>query len=97
MIDRNLIVPFRKHTLAECSEIIRQVINPQSFEWKAAPKPDDQTLWRSWIDACLTEATKPLSKWEQDFLQSISDDLTFKGSLSEKQVEVLERIYTEKT
>lgn len=96
MIDRDLIVPWRKHTLAECSEIIRQAINPGGFEWKAAPKLDNQTLWRSWIDACLTEASKPLSKWEQDFVQSISDDLTFKGALSEKQVEVLERIYTEK-
>ena len=96
MIDRNLIVPYCKHTLAECSEIIRQAINPQGHEWKAAPKLDDQTLWRSWIDACLTEATKPLSKWEQDFVQSISDDLTFTGRLSDRQVEVLERIYTEK-
>lgn len=93
----NLIVPFRKHTLAECSEIIRLMVNPQGYTWKAAPAPDDQTLWRGWIDTCLNEATKPLSKWEQDFLQSISDDLTFKGTLSEKQVEVLERIYTEKT
>ena len=96
MIDRNLIVPFRKHTLVECSEIIRQAVNPKGFTWQAAPKQDEQTIWRSWIDACLTEASKPLSKWEQDFIQSISDDLTFKGTLSEKQVEVLERIYTEK-
>ena len=96
MIDRNLIVPFRKHTLAECSEIIRQVINPQSFEWKAAPKPDDQTLWRSWIDACLTEASKPLTERERDFLISIADDLTYTSSLSEHQVKWLESVYTEK-
>ena len=96
MIDRALIVPFRQHTLAECVEIIRQAVNPKGYTWEAPVKLDDQTIWRSWIDACLTEATKPLSKWEQDFIQSISDDLTFKGTLSEKQVEVLERIYTEK-
>ena len=96
MIDRNLIVPYRKHTLEECSEIIRLVVNFQGHTWKAAPQPDDQTLWRSWIDACLMEAKKPLNKWEQDFLKSISDDLTFTGRLSGPQVEVLERIYTEK-
>ena len=96
MINRDIIVPFRQHTLAEGSEIIRKAYNPKGFVWKASPKPDDQTLWRSWIDACLTEATKPLSTWEQDFIQSISDDLTFTGRLSEKQVEVLERLYTEK-
>ena len=95
MIDRSLIVPYRKNTLTECSEIIQQVVNPGCYRWKAAPKPDAQTLWRSWINACLTEATKPLSKWEQDFLQSISDDLTFTGKLSDKQIETLERIYTE--
>lgn len=96
MIDRNLIVPFRKHSLVECSEIIRQATNPKGYSWTPLTKQDEQTIWRGWIDACLTEASKPLTKWEQDFIQSISDDLTFKGSLSDKQVEVLERIYTEK-
>ena len=92
----NLIVPYRKHTLQECSDIIQQAVNPEGHTWKAAPKEDDQTLWRGWIDACLTEASKPLTEREKDFLISISDDLTYTGSLSERQVKWLESIYTEK-
>jgi len=53
-------------------------------------------LHHAWIDACVNESKKRLSKWEEDFLTSISDQLTNTGSLSEKQVEILERIYTEK-
>ncbi len=56
-----------------------------------------QDLHRSWIDACVNESKKRLSKWEEDFLESISDQLERTGSLSERQAEILERIYAEKT
>jgi len=57
---------------------------------------DKQKLHQSWIDACINESTKRLTKWEEDFLESISDQLTNTGSLSDRQAEILERIYTEK-
>ena len=50
-----------------------------------------------WIDCCLNEHHKPLSAWEQSFLESVSDQLDRVGNLSEKQVEIIERIFAEKT
>ncbi len=54
-------------------------------------------LHRSWIDACVNESKRRMSKWEEEFLESISDQLDRTGSLSERQAEILERIYAEKT
>lgn len=45
----------------------------------------------------LESPYKPLSKWEEDFLSSISDQFDRKGTLSDKQFEILEKIYAEKT
>jgi len=52
--------------------------------------------WREWIEAAQLAGEK-LTKWEENFLESISEQLTERGSLSERQVEILERIYAEKT
>ena len=38
-----------------------------------------------------------LTKWEEDFLRSIRHQFDINRSLSEKQLEILERIYAEKT
>lgn len=38
-----------------------------------------------------------LSKWEEDFVASVGQQLTERGRLSDRQVEVLDRIYAEKT
>ena len=96
-INRDLIIPYRQHTLAECVEIIQQAVNPKKYLWKGKmPEMTDQEKWQGWIDGCLNESTKRLTDWETKFLISISDDLTHTGRLSLKQVEVLERIYTEK-
>ena len=40
---------------------------------------------------------KELTKWERDFIDSISDQFDRRGSLSDKQFEILENIYAEKT
>lgn len=40
---------------------------------------------------------KVLTPWEQEFIESVSDQFTRRGSLSDKQFTILERIYTEKT
>ena len=58
---------------------------------------EKQKLYKSWIDACINESKRRLSKWEEEFLESISDQLTNRGDLSERQAEILERIYSEKT
>ena len=38
-----------------------------------------------------------VTKWEEDFLESVAEQLELRGSLSEKQIEILDRIYAEKT
>jgi hypothetical protein len=45
----------------------------------------------------LERPAKELTPWELDFLISVKDQFDRKGRLSEKQFEVLERIYAEKT
>ena len=100
---RSIIVPWRRHSLRECDEIIVaacQIIRsalPAITENACLHDMWIKTcLHETWINACMTEATKPLTRWEEKFLTSVSDQLTMSGSLSKKQAEVLERIYTEK-
>lgn len=45
----------------------------------------------------VMEEGRNLTKWEQDFVGSLSDQWERVGSMSEKQAEILERIYAEKT
>lgn len=48
------------------------------------------------INGIITDvdnAMKELSEWEQNFISSIQDQFTKKGELSNKQCEILERIY----
>lgn len=61
----------------------------------AKPTYSAETL-REWIETCLDEGIN-LTDWETSFLESISDQLDRRGSLSEGQVETLERIYAHKT
>lgn len=51
---------------------------------------------RSWIDALRTPA-KMLTDWEERFVASVSVQLELRGSLKPRQVEILERLYAEKT
>lgn len=57
---------------------------------------DEKTL-RYWIDTIVNEASDKLSDWETNFIESIDAQLRLKGSLSPRQIEILERIYAEKT
>ncbi len=60
--------------------------------------PDKAELYNihiQWIEAC--ERSDKLSEWESEFIASIRKYLESKGSLTSKQVEVLERIYADKT
>ena len=44
-----------------------------------------------------TEPRRNLSKWEEGFMDSITEQLEWRGSISDRKEEILERIYVEKT
>lgn len=55
---------------------------------------------RETIQHFLTELQTPaktLTRWEETFIESISDQFDNRGTLTSKQFEILERIYAEKT
>lgn len=60
-------------------------------------QPKDPEILRSWVDAIMEEASDKLSSWEIDFVESIDRQLRGGRVLSQKQEEILERIYAEKT
>jgi hypothetical protein len=49
-----------------------------------------------WIDT-VNEEGRGLTEWEEDFMDSITEQFETRRSLSERQEEILERIYAEKT
>ena len=51
----------------------------------------ERSVQEEWVEACA--GSGKLSSWEQDFIDSIGDQLDRGGTLSERQVEVLEKIY----
>lgn len=51
---------------------------------------------RQWIES-IQESGRGLTKWEEDFIESLADQFEERGSISERQEEILERIYGEKT
>jgi hypothetical protein len=59
------------------------------------PRPNPDTIGL-WIEAVNTEG-RNLTAWERSFMASIADQFDRTGSLSERQIEILERIYAERT
>lgn len=59
-------------------------------------KYDKKTL-KEWIDALNENPSKELSKWEENFVSSVSDQLDRTNYLTEPQIDKLESIYAEKT
>ncbi len=57
---------------------------------------DRPAVLKDWIDE-LRQPRKPLTAWELSFVESLSEQLERARPLSERQVEILERLYTEKT
>lgn len=45
----------------------------------------------------LETPSKDLTKWEEDFTQSVRQQFNVRGTLTDRQVEILDGIYTEKT
>jgi hypothetical protein len=60
------------------------------------PRSDRTELIKHMLEALQTPQ-KSLSTWENQFLESISDQFDRTKSLSEKQFDRLETIYAEKT
>jgi hypothetical protein len=65
-----------------------------------ADKKDAMTITnddhRDWLDAVESDGVN-LSTWETDFIESLRRQVDAGRTLSEKQGEILERIYAEKT
>lgn len=60
-------------------------------------KPQSNEVHRAWINAIIDEAQDSLSTWEMGFITSITTIVEKGWGLSQKQEEILERIYAEKT
>jgi hypothetical protein len=58
--------------------------------WKQQPI----NVLTDWIMTIREELSDELSSWEINFIDSIEGQLTSKGYLSERQEEILERIYS---
>ena len=56
----------------------------------------DEADWDEWIDT-IDEIGVNLTKWEDDFVQSLKERRDKGWKLSERQAEILERIFVEKT
>lgn len=59
------------------------------------PKPNETLQY--WLDTILDEAVDDLTEWEANFIDSVGIRITRKLNLSEKQEQILESIYAEKT
>ena len=59
--------------------------------------PQPIEVYQSWISAIIDEASDELTPWESKFIESIDEQLAQHRNLSEKQAEILERIYANKT
>ena len=51
---------------------------------------------KDWLDA-LKHPRHELTKWEEDFIASVTEQFKSRGSISDRQEEILERVYAEKT
>lgn len=58
-------------------------------------KSEKYKLYQEWIER-IEVMGEGLTEWEDNFVGSVKIQLEEKGSLSPKQVEILERIYAEK-
>ena len=58
-------------------------------------KRQSREVLEQWI-AVVNDEGRKLTDWEVQFMESITEQFDNSGSLSEKQEEILERIYTEK-
>jgi hypothetical protein len=60
------------------------------------PNEKEKDIHTRWAEYCQEEG-RGLTKWEEEFLDSVLNQLRTGRNLSERQAEILERIYVEKT
>lgn len=60
-------------------------------------KPKSLDVLKHWVEVIKDEAQDKLTSWETDFVDSVENQLYSGRQLSQKQEEILERIYAEKT
>jgi hypothetical protein len=60
------------------------------------PTKDRQALIQHMLTALETPRL-PLTKWEENFVESLTEQFERRKSLSDRQLEILDRIYSEKT
>lgn len=67
--------------------------------WDNSTPQEREKLAKQWLETCLDpgQLTKKLTAWEANFLESLDDQLGRGRIISEKQFEILERIYADKT
>jgi len=58
--------------------------------------PSQHELARHMLEL-LESPSKELTKWEENFIESVTDQYQTKQWLSDRQLEILEKIYAEKT
>lgn len=56
----------------------------------------DPEVIADWLEQIRLHG-KNLTKWEEDFIDSVADQFSQRRSISDKQETILERIYAEKT
>lgn len=61
------------------------------------PPPSNRASLIQHMLEALETPSKDLTKWEENFIGSIQEQFTARGTLSDRQVEILDRIYTEHT
>lgn len=50
--------------------------------WGNEMNREERTKYEEWIERCINESKKRLTKWEEEFLENISDQIARTGSLS---------------
>ena len=60
-------------------------------------QPQPFEVLQQWIDTIQDEASDKLSNWEINFMENISSRVASKWPLTQRQEEILEKIYSEKT
>ena len=59
-------------------------------------RPEELVEYQEMIDDCL-DRDNQLSEWEQGYMNSLEEQLEEKGWISEKQTEILEKIWNRVT
>lgn len=71
----------------------REPMTAADVAYNKRMNPDVQ---QEWVEK-IWDKGRGMSAWERDFVESVEEQLSDGRRLSERQVEILERIYAERT